>query len=94
LRGAGRVAREKGDIARAKAEVEVQAQKLQTLEGEFQDAVAELRDTSIAPESLELQEVRIRPRKTDIAVDRVALIWSPWKTGADGFPEPAHKKNQ
>jgi hypothetical protein len=91
LRGAGRIAREKGDIARAKAEVEAQGRKLQALEQEFQSEVAALRESSASVDSLELKEVKIRPRKTDIAVDQVALVWSPWKIGADGIAEPASR---
>ena len=91
LRGAGRIAREKGDIARAKAGVEAQARKLQALEKEFQDEVAALQNSSASADSLELQEVRIRPRKADIAVDRIALVWTPWKVGADGIAEPAFR---
>ena len=31
----------------------------------------------------------LAPRKTDIAVGKVVLLWTPWRTGADGFPAPA-----
>jgi hypothetical protein len=29
-------------------------------------------------------------RKADIAVGEVALVWVPWRPGADGFPAPAY----
>jgi hypothetical protein len=38
---------------------------------------------------VELRAVSLAPRKTDIAVGKVLLLWTPWRTGADGFPAPA-----
>ena len=38
--------------------------------------------------ALELEEKRIRPLKSDIAVGRVALLWRPWVVGGDGVAEP------
>jgi hypothetical protein len=34
--------------------------------------------------------VEIPARKADIAVGEVALVWAPWRKGADGFPAPAY----
>jgi hypothetical protein len=28
----------------------------------------------------------VTPRKSDIAVGQVALVWAPWRKDADGFP--------
>jgi hypothetical protein len=36
-----------------------------------------------------LEKIRVAPRKSDIAVGRVAIAWEPWRVGADGFPRPA-----
>ena len=36
-----------------------------------------------------LRKVQVSPRKSDIAVGEVALVWAPWRKGADGFPTPA-----
>jgi len=33
--------------------------------------------------------VQVSPRKSDIAVGEVALVWAPWRKGADGFVIPA-----
>jgi len=32
----------------------------------------------------------VRPRKTDIVADEVALIWTPWREMADGAVEAAY----
>jgi hypothetical protein len=36
-----------------------------------------------------LREVAVTPRKSDLAIGEVALVWTPWRRGADGFPAPA-----
>ena len=79
----------KKGLSEPDAEVEAQVRKLQALEEEFQAEVAAMRDSAASADTVELQEVRIRPRKTDIAVERVALVWTPWKVGTDGIAEPA-----
>jgi hypothetical protein len=46
-------------------------------------------DTSLDAQALALRELAIAPRKTDIAVGKVLLLWTPWRTGTDGFPASA-----
>ena len=41
------------------------------------------------PASIALENIRIAPRKSDIAIGRVAIAWEPWRTGPDGFPRLA-----
>ena len=40
-------------------------------------------------EELDLEEVRIRPRKSDISVGAIALVWTPWRVDRSGLAEPA-----
>ena len=88
IRGAGRMAREKQDIERAKREVQIVNEKLTVLEAEFQTEIASL-SANFQPEELDLSEILIRPRKTDITITRFALIWTPWKVDQAGFAVPA-----
>ena len=67
---------DRGQVAERPGEREVEAE-VARLEGSF-DA------TSIA-----LRSVEVPARKSDIAIGEVALVWTPWRTGADGFPVPA-----
>lgn len=90
MRGAGRIAREKQDIARAQREVQVVNEKLVALEEEFQEEIADL-EMDLQPDELVLNEIRIRPRKTDIEIRRFALVWMPWKVSQTGFTEPAFR---
>ena len=45
--------------------------------------------STLDPSSIALERVRISPRKSDIAIGRVAIAWEPWRAGPDGFPRPA-----
>ncbi len=74
LRRAGRVNREKQDIALAEETLQARMEDLRDMEAEFQDALEQVRDTAGADE-LELQEVVVRPRKSDIAIDRFSFVW-------------------
>ena len=33
-----------------------------------------------------LRKVSVTPRKSDIAVGQVALVWTPFRKDSDGFP--------
>jgi hypothetical protein len=87
FRGVGRAAREKEDIERAMHEVKVVQDKLYQMEEEFQEEMDKIKD-AYSPEDLELEEIVIRPRKSDIFVTPLSLVWSPWRVGMDGIAEP------
>ncbi len=87
-RHAGRVFSERGDIERAGESLEaLAAQRDELLKGIEREA-AEL-TASLDHAQVELVRLRIAPRKSDIAIGRVAIAWEPWRAGADGFPRPA-----
>ncbi len=87
-RSAGRVFSERGDVARAGESLEsLKAERdalLATIEQEAQSLAG-----SLDPASVALEKLRIAPRKSDIAIGRIAIAWEPWRAGADGFPRPA-----
>lgn len=87
-RGIGRAAREADDVARARESLEVLRQKLADLEVKFEDDTANLQE-SFDLESLELTAKEIRPRKADIEVEPITLVWTPWGVDGDGIAEPA-----
>jgi len=87
-RGASRAARDKGDIARAEERADDLRDELRTLESELEEAVTSLADP-IDPASFELEEQRIAPRKSDIAIETFALAWTPWIVDTRGIAEPA-----
>jgi hypothetical protein len=85
-RGATRAAQEHGDVARAAEESARAEAELRALDAEFQAESAALRAGAGEPA---LEELPLRPRKTDTQVERVALVWLPYRASADGRAEPA-----
>jgi len=93
MRGVGRAAREKKDIARVKEDLAAQQKMLQDLEQEFQSEVAAVQ-TGINPTSMKLTQVDVRLRKSDTLIETVGLLWTPWRVGPDGIAEPMFDLNQ
>jgi hypothetical protein len=87
-RSAARIGRESGDVNRANESLEVIQQRQRELQQQF-DADAAALETRFDASAVTLRTVQVSPRKSDIAVGEVALVWAPWRKGADGFPTPA-----
>ncbi len=87
MRGIGRAAREKEDISRALQEAQVLQERLAELEQQFQAEATKIQG-DFEPEDIVLREILIRPRKTDIMVGGLALVWTPWRVSQDGIAEP------
>jgi hypothetical protein len=86
-RGMGRAARERGDVARAKATLESLEPQLAELEREFEEATERVR-RDFDLDSLELEEKPLAPRKSDIRTTAPLLVWTPWRVDASGVAEP------
>ncbi|MCG6158442.1 ATP-binding protein [Rubinisphaera margarita] len=86
MRSAGRAAREKGDIAVAQEKLKVEQEKLHSLEKEF-DKEVETLEQRVDPAQLPVERYPVRPRKSDINVADVALLWMPFAVSADGRRE-------
>jgi hypothetical protein len=84
-RSASRVAREKEEIERAQAELDRLRTEQGDLEAEVEAEVAKIQE-SWDPSGLELEEVIVRPTKSDLTVNLV-LVWQPWRLGPDGSAE-------
>jgi hypothetical protein len=87
-RSAGRVFSERGDVARADESLESLTAERNELLGRIEQEAGALTAT-LDPASIALERVRIAPRKSDIAIGRIAIAWEPWRSGVDGFPRPA-----
>ncbi|MFK7742208.1 MAG: ATP-binding protein [Planctomycetota bacterium] len=79
-RGASRVGREAGDVKRAKEDLVALHRQQQDLDAQFEVDVRDLEDRYDA-DTIELNEKQIKPRKSDISIERVALLWTPWGIG-------------
>ena len=87
-KSATRIGRESDDVQRAEESTGVIEQRIADLNRECEAAIAAL-ETSLDAQRIELRSVTVTPRKTDVAIGRILLLWTPWRTGADGFPAQA-----
>jgi hypothetical protein len=76
MRDVGRSIDEAGDVKRADQTVEAARQKLAELDAELQAEIDTLK-SKMDPQSETLEKVLVRPRKSDIAVDALGLVWMP-----------------
>jgi hypothetical protein len=88
-RSASRMGHESQDVARAEENIEVLQQRLADTQRQLEAEVAQIENT-LDPGTIALRAVDVPARKSDIAVGEVALVWAPWRKGADGFPAPAY----
>lgn len=89
MRGASRAASQKADVDRAEDALEDQKEKLAKLEEEFQSEVEKLQ-MPISTEAIDTESYRVKPRKSDIEVDEVALAWLPYSLDPQGAAEPLY----
>jgi hypothetical protein len=76
MRSASRAAQQRADVTQATDSVEALRQKLADLEAQFQAEAAAVQQ-SLDPQTLALEELHVRPRKSDLTVTEVALCWVP-----------------
>ncbi len=80
-RAAGRAVQQRGDVTLAAEDVARQRQAYDELAAKLEAEIDELH-ASTAPDALEIERLELRPKKSEIAVDRVALVWRPyWSDG-------------
>ncbi|RME90632.1 MAG: ATP-binding protein, partial [Anaerolineae bacterium] len=77
MRGVTRTMNESQDIEQAKEDIESIKQQIAALDAEFQQEVAALEER-IDPMTEELQTLVIKPRKTDINIELLTLVWAPF----------------
>ena len=85
----GRAMQQRGDVSQAGESVEALQRKHADLQAEFQAKIEEIH-AALRPEALELEPLSLRPKKTDITVEKVVLAWMPYLVGAEGKLEPAY----
>lgn len=72
----GRVGKENQDVAAADENLQTLQQQLKDTETQLDSEIANI-PVADSAKDLPLEELMIRPRKTDISVDPIALIWWP-----------------
>jgi hypothetical protein len=81
-RGVGRAMKESQDVARVGETVEALQQQLTHLESQLQGEIAAL-EVSTDPLTEKFETVTLKPKKTNIAVRLLSLVWLPfWQQGS------------
>jgi hypothetical protein len=89
FRSLGRAAEQHGDIGRAADSVEALQAQLDELEAEFAQELREVQQPPRA-DQLVLEALEVRPRKSDIGVEKCMLLWTPWRVDSLGIAQPAY----
>jgi lipoate-protein ligase A len=74
LRKGSKVLKERGDMSRAEERIVVIEEDIEALEYELEDKIDALNE-QFDVENCEIEEFKIKPRKTDIDVELCALVW-------------------
>lgn len=85
---ASKTAKAQQDVEHAQESLDVLAQQLQNVESEFQREMSALQ-TKVDPQYERLETISIEPKKVNINVTLVALVWIPYWKGADDKLVPA-----
>lgn len=75
-RSVGRTSRQRADVQRAVDKLDALLVKRSDLEEELQVEIDDL-ELSMTTRNVDLEPLSIRPRKSDISVEKVALVWIP-----------------
>ena len=87
MRSRGRAADQADDVDQAREMLDEREEHLAAIERELTDEIAEL-ENELDPRNLELTAKTIAPRKSDIDVAPLSLLWRPWSVDPTGIAEP------
>ena len=88
VRSANSVAKEAEDVRHAEEALEALHERHRELDREVEDEVLKIQDM-FDPDLMELTQEEIKPRKSDISVERVVLVWLPYASDGSGLRERA-----
>jgi hypothetical protein len=88
MRSSGRVSQQQDDVGRAKEKVSTLRKDMKALEQELQAEIAQ-HEADWHVDRLELEPLEITPRKSDIDLDELKLVWTPWLIDSSGIAQPA-----
>ena len=87
-RAGTRAIAQKDDIGRAELALQELAVEQTELDERLSDEIDEL-TMKFSDREIELEEVNVAPRKSDLKVSRPIVLWLPWHVDADGIATPA-----
>lgn len=89
MRAATRVAEQRGDIKRAEESRQQLEAEMNSLNESLQAQLDRLKE-SLDDGKLNVEPYEIKPRKSDLSVDAVCLLWMPYVVSSSGRLEPGY----
>lgn len=86
MRQADIIVREQQDVSAANESTDVLRQRLADLEADIKTQSEKIQ-ADLAPDKLPLEELLVQPKKSEINVSGVTLVWLPWIVKPDGTTE-------
>ena len=83
----GRTAQKQSDVSRAEESLETLQQQYDELEQQFQEDINGV-ESKLNAHALELETIDIPSKKSDIRMNRLALVWVPWMIDEVGIATP------
>jgi hypothetical protein len=83
------VATERGQQSNAQISVESALKEKQTLELQHQEQLKQL-EAKYNPSSVPLESIELKPQKSDIEIDKVSLVWLPWRVDSNSAATPVY----
>jgi hypothetical protein len=75
-RSVGRASKERADVAQAEADARAVQEQIAALNKELEAEVARL-ESAFDPDAIPIETTPLKPRRADIAVEDMALVWVP-----------------
>jgi hypothetical protein len=88
-KAATRAAQKGDDVSQAVSALDALRQKHDALQVKFQEEIESMA-AALRPEALALEPLPIRPKKTDITVEKVVLAWLPYQMNVEGRTEAVY----
>jgi hypothetical protein len=90
MKSAGRIRKERMDVARAQETAESIRQRMAELDAQLQNDIEQLEE-SFDPSNEILEEILIKPKSMDVTLDIFGLVWMPFRKDARGVLSPDWK---
>ena len=90
-RGLGRATEQRSDVGRASEKLEDLQQELEAMNAELAREVEQIA-AEYDTQTIDLEEIEVTPRKSDIQTAPIALVWCPWSLDTAGFSQPAWER--
>ncbi len=86
MKSAGKIRKESADVERADESLDVSRQRLADLEKDFEMELESLA-VQFEPGAIQVEQITIRPRKTDITIGAIGLCWMPYRKSLNEAPD-------